>query len=163
MDGSLSTVGIIIGASSASIPIIIAAGIGGTLANGISNTLSAFSAERTDKYQELRKVEDAMVDKELKGSLVERWMHKRTVVAGTVDGFATVIGGLLPIMPYLAGMKTHTMFVSIGMVIVSVSFVGIYLGKISRRNILISAMKMAVYAAIVAGIVYLTQSMIVSS
>lgn len=162
-DGSLSTVGIVIGASSASIPIIIAAGVGGTLANGISNTLSAFSAERTDQYQELRDVENAMVDKELKGSMVERWMHKRTVIAGTVDGFATIVGGLLPVLPYLAGMKSHAIFVSIGLVIFSVSLVGIYLGKISRQNILVSATKMALYAAIVAGVIYLIQSVIVSS
>ncbi len=162
MDGSLSTVGIIIGASSASIPIIIAAGVGGTLANGISNTLSAFSAERTDQYQELRHVEDAMVDKELKGSMVERWMHKRTIIAGTVDGLATIIGGLLPITPYLVGMKSHTMFVSIGLVMVSVSFIGVYLGKVSRRNILVSAVKMAVYAAIVATVIYFIQSAIIS-
>ena len=46
IDGSLSTFGVVIGASGGDVSIIIAAGIGGGVANGISNILGALTAER---------------------------------------------------------------------------------------------------------------------
>jgi len=46
---------------------------------------------------------------------------------------------------------------------ISVSFVGLYLGKMSKINMFISAIKMVIYAATVAAVVYLIQSTIVDS
>ena len=161
IDGSLSTLGIVIGASAADTSIIVAASTGGTLANGISNIVSAFSAERADHYAELRKVEGAMVDKDLKESALESRMHKQTLVAGIIDGLATILGGALPILPYLFIPPNQAMVVSILLVLLALAVIGIYLGKLSRRNILFSALKMAAFGIVAAAAVYLVQSAIV--
>ncbi|MFO8100652.1 MAG: VIT1/CCC1 transporter family protein [Dehalococcoidia bacterium] len=157
VDGSLSTLGIVIGAYSASSSVIIAAGIGGALANGIFNVLSAFSAERADQYRELRKIESAMVAKELKDSEVEFQIQKNTLRAGTVDGLATIIGGAVPVLPYIWLDSSDAMFVASGLVIVGIFAIGIYLGKLSRRNILLYGAKMALFGAVTAVLVYLIQ------
>lgn len=157
VDGSLSTLGIVIGAYSASSSVIIAAGIGGALANGISNVLSAFSAERADQYRELRKIESAMVAKELKDSEVEFQIQKNTLRAGTVDGLATIIGGAVPVLPYIWLDSSDAMFVASGLVIVGIFAIGIYLGRLSRRNILLYGAKMALFGAVTAVLVYLIQ------
>lgn len=161
VDGSLSTLGIVIGASSASPSIIIAAAVGGTLANGISNVLSAISAAGAEQYKELRDVEKAMVGKELKGSEPDRKIGRQTVIAGGADGLATIIGGAIPIMPYLFLTGLQAMSVSTGLVVMTVFLIGMYLGKLSKRNILLSALKMAVFGVVVAAVVYLIQSFIV--
>jgi len=161
VDGSLSTLGIVIGASAASSWIIVAAGVGGALANGVSNVLGALSAERIDQYRELREVERAMVSQELKGSALDGKIRKETVAAGMVDGLATMAGGAIPILPYLALDPDHAVFVSIALVIVEVFVLGLYLGKLSRENIVFSAVKMAVFAMAIAVIVYVVQSVIV--
>jgi predicted membrane protein (TIGR00267 family) len=98
----------------------------------------------------------------LKGSELDQKIGKQTIIAGGADGFATIIGGAVPIMPYifLSGLKA--MSVSIGVVVVSVFLIGMYIGKLSKRNILLSALKMAVFGLLVAAVVYLIQSVIVS-
>ena len=161
LDGSLSTLGIVIGASSASGAIIIAAALGGTLANSIANLLSAFSAEGADSYRELRQVEEAMVSHELKGSEAERLASRRTIRAGAFDGFATLIGGTIPMLPYLFLSASEAMLLAITLVVVSVSLIGIYMGRLSRRNIFYSAIKMAVFAIAVATVVYFVQLLVV--
>lgn len=161
IDGSLSTLGILVGASSASTPVILAAALGGTLANGISNLLSAYSAEGIKLYKELRRTESAMVAKEMKGSLPERWASRETVRIGVVDGLATIIGGGLLLVPYFFLPSLEAMLVAVGLVLVSVSSVGVYMGKLSKRSMLLSAAKMVLYCLVVAGLVYLIQMLIV--
>jgi len=163
VDGSLSTLGIVIGASAASNVIIIAAALGGTLANGISNLLSAYSAEGVEKYKELRRIEEAMVSKDMKGSEPERQVPRKTLTIGAVDGSATIIGGGIPILPYLFLPTFDAMLVAIVVVVVAVSVIGVYLGKLSRRNIILSALKMAAFCIVVAGVVYLIQWLIIPS
>ncbi|MBD3368968.1 TIGR00267 family protein [Candidatus Fermentibacteria bacterium] len=162
IDGSLSTLGILVGASSASAPVIVAAAVGGTLANGVSNLLSAYSAEGIELYKDLRRTENAMVAKELKGSLPERRVSRLTVRMGLVDGLATIIGGGILVLPYLFLPSFQAMLVAVGLVLVSISSIGVYLGKLSKRNMLLSAIKMALYCIVVAGLVYLIQMLIVS-
>jgi predicted membrane protein (TIGR00267 family) len=163
MDGSLSTLGIVIGASAAEQSIIIAAAVGGALANGISNVLSAFSAAEAEEYTEMRSIEDAMVSRELKGSDIERKIRKNTLVASLTDGIASIFGGAIPILPYLFMKPPHAMYLAAGLVVAMVFLIGIYLGKVSRRNILLSALKMAAFGVVVAVAVYFIQLLIAPS
>lgn len=163
VDGSLFTLGIVIGASSAINTIIIAAPVGGTLANGISNLLSAYSAEGVEQYSELRRIEQAMVSRDMKGWTPERQVSRKTITIGALDGSATIIGGGIPILPYLFLPTFDAMLVAIGTVVATVGVVGIYLGKLPKSNILLSGLKMAALCIAVAGLVYLVQSLIVPS
>jgi predicted membrane protein (TIGR00267 family) len=162
-DGSLATLGVVIGAYSGDRNLIIAAAVGGTLANGISNMLSAFSAEQAEQYMEMRNIEDAMVSRELKGSAIDRRIRRDTLIAGISDGLATVVGGSVPVLPYFFLPTSQAIFVALGLVISLIFFVGIYLGVVSRRNILFSALKMVIFVVVIAVAVYLIQSLIVPS
>lgn len=163
IDGSLSTLGVVVGALAATSSVILAAAIGGTLANGISNLLSAFSAAGAESYEELRELEKAMVSKELKGGSLDRKIGKQPTLAASVDGIATILGGAIPIFPYLFMPADRAIYLSVGLVIGVIFIIGMYLGKLSRRNILFSAVKMAFFALTVAVVVYLIQSAIVPS
>jgi predicted membrane protein (TIGR00267 family) len=114
-----------------------------------------------EQYRELRRIEEAMVSKDMKGSEPERQVSRKTITIGAVDGFATVIGGGIPILPYLFLPTSEAMLAAIGVVIAVVSVIGIYLGKLSRRNMALSALKMALFCIVVAAVVYLVQSLIV--
>ena len=161
IDGALSTLGVVVGATAAPAQIIIAAAVGGTLANGISNVLSAFSAEGIQKYAELRGVERAMVARRLDGTARHRQITGITFRAGLVDGGATVLGGSIPIIPYLMAPPFQAMLIAIGLVLALALLLGVYLGHISRKNMALSALKMAAFAVLVAGLVYLIQNVIV--
>jgi predicted membrane protein (TIGR00267 family) len=160
MDGSLSTLGIVIGAYAAAGPVVIAAAVGGNLANGISNALSAYSSAEAEQYSKMRSIEDAMVSKELKGSAVEKKIRRDNLLASVSDGLASVVGGAIPILPYLFLEPPHSMYLAAGLVIGMIFLIGIYLGKLSKKNILFSAVKMAAFAAVIAVAVYFLQSWI---
>jgi len=161
LDGALSTLGVVIGAYAAAPSVIIAAAVGGTIANGISNTLSAFSAAGSEQYRQLRSVEKAMVSRQLKESILDQRIGRRTMLAGAVDGVATMIGGALPTIPYVFLPRLQAMGLSIGLVVLTAAVAGVYLGRLSRRNLLLSALKMAIFAVVVAAVVYLVQLLIV--
>jgi predicted membrane protein (TIGR00267 family) len=161
IDGSLSTLGIVIGASSASTPVIVAAAIGGTLANSISNLLSAFSAERVNEYEKLRQVEQALVTKSLKNTVKEHRILTNTFKKGGIDGIATMLGGIIPVFPYLFFNNSRVFLISTGLVVMLIGIFGIYIGKVSRKNLLLSGIKMAVFGLLVATLVYLLQLFII--
>jgi predicted membrane protein (TIGR00267 family) len=160
VDGALSTMGIVIGAYAATGPVVIAAAVGGALANSISNALSAYSSAEAEHYSEMRSIEDAMVSRELKGSSIERKMRRDTLIASASDGLATVVGGAIPILPYLFIKPPHATFLAAGLVVLMIFLIGIYLGKVSKRNIMFSAVKMAFFAIVIAVVVYFIQSAI---
>ncbi len=162
IDGILATLGIVIGALSASPPIIIAAAVGGTLANGISNILSAFSAEGAVRYAELREIERAMVARRSRSNtFAEREIRRESLKAGMSDGAGTIAGGAIPILPFVLAPDYYPFFTALGLVVVFISLVGIYLGKLSKRNLAFSAIRMAIFALAIAGLVYLVESIIV--
>lgn len=161
IDGALSTLGVVVGASSAESTVIVAAAVGGTIANGIANILSASSAAKAVYHGELREIEKAMVHGELTGTMIDKRIGRQTMFAGMADGLATVIGGAVPILPLLFLSGNQALFTSIGLVVLSVMAIGVYLGKLSRRNLIISGLKMAVYGISVAVAVYFIQEIIV--
>lgn len=160
IDGSLATLGIVIGASSAAPSIIIAAAVGGTLANTLSNALSSLSATGAEQYGELRSVERAMVASDLSGTSLERAIGRRVVLGGVVDGAGTLVGGILPTLPYLLDLPSPA-FVAVGVVAGATGVVGLYMGKVAKRNLLFSAAKMVVFAGVIAAAVYFVQLLIV--
>ncbi|MBN2239836.1 MAG: VIT1/CCC1 transporter family protein [Dehalococcoidales bacterium] len=161
IDGSLSTLGIVVGASSASESVIIAAAVGGTIANGIANILSASSAAKAESHSELRDIEKAMVTRDLTGTAADRKIGKQSLFAGIADGSATVVGGIVPILPLFLLDSNIAIWISIGLVVFTVVLIGLYLGKLSKQNLLISGIKMAVYSISVAVAVYFVQGWIV--
>lgn len=161
IDGALSTLGVVVGASSASPPVVIAAGLGGSVANSISNILGAFSASRARHDAQLREFERAMVWKDLKGSLLERRIPKEAFKSGMIDGIATLLGGVVPVTPYFLAAYVPPLLTSIGMVLFLIFLTGLYIGKLSRENILFSGLKMILFGAGAAGIVYLMQLFII--
>ena len=161
IDGALSTLGIVVGASSAESTVIVAAAVGGTIANGIANILSASSAAQAVYHGELREVEKAMVYGDLTGTTIDKKIGRQAMFAGMADGLATVIGGAVPILPLLFLTGNAALFSSIGLVVLSVVFIGVYLGKVSKRNLILSGLKMAVYSISVAVVVYFVQDIII--
>lgn len=161
VDGSLSTLGVVIGASTGSPQIILAAGLGGTVANGISNILGAFSAEKAVAYEELQDIEKAMVEKDLKGSFLQKRVEKNVVKAGFVDGGATILGGIIPVVPFVILPTTTALLLSVALVLILLFFLGVYLGKVSKENLILSGVKMVIYSVIVALVAYAIQAAII--
>jgi len=152
IDGSLSSLGVVIGASSGDVSTIIAAGIGGGVANGISNILGALTAERA-VLEGKRSSQEKVLLKEA-GSLKKTSFYKealsKTAISGIGDGLSTAFGSIIPVIPFLVLDKQKAIIVAI-LITLSILFIlGIFIGRISKENLIISGIKMVFGGLIVA-------------
>lgn len=161
IDGLLSTLGIVIGASTAigasgaveASHIIIAAGIGGGVANGLSNILGALMGEKMEVYKRFEEVEAAMLKEEaLRGTKVDEEIQEKVVSSGLYDGAATLGGAIIPVAPFflvpsMAFPEMQALYVSVLVSLVVFFGLGVYIGKISKENIIMSGLKMVAFGA----------------
>ncbi|KXA89392.1 hypothetical protein AKJ62_03235 [candidate division MSBL1 archaeon SCGC-AAA259D14] len=175
IDGLLSTLGVVIGASiaitsggtetvQAGYIIIIASGLGGGIANGLSNVLGAFMGEKAAMYERYKKVEKAMLrDDVLKGTKVDERIQDKILTSGVADGLSTIGGAIIPIIPFLfVPIFTLTpmfgLYLSILVSLVLFFVLGIYIGKVSKENIILSGLKMVAFGGattVIVGIISL--------
>ncbi len=150
IDGSLSTLGVIIGAQSAGVGVILAAGIGGGVANGLSNILGAFTAEKSATEKKLAEIRKAMVFyPQFKKTELYRNHMRSTIISGIMDGVATIAGSMVPLIPFILSLilkigKTTALAISIALTLTLLFVIGSYIGRISKENLVIAGVKMAV-------------------
>lgn len=157
VDGALSSLGVVIGASLAGSTVIaLSAGLSGATANGFSNILAAFTAEKTHDYMELRKLEKKML-KSLKGSSSEKRINRDVLKRGALDGLFSVIGGVIPVVPFLFWEVQTALYISVIVVTLLAAGLGIYTSIISKDSMLWSVVKLVGFTLITAGICSLIQ------
>ncbi|MEA1905035.1 MAG: VIT1/CCC1 transporter family protein [Candidatus Hadarchaeota archaeon] len=166
IDGSLSTLGIVIGASTAiglsseAARIIVSAGIGGGVANGISNLVGAFAAEKTVAHKNMERVERAMLKRDaIRNSELYEETERRIISSGVVDALATIGGSLIPVVPFFVLFVTPLLtspLLALGwsaaITFALFFFLGIYIGRVSRENLALSGLKMVLFAGATAAI-----------
>lgn len=153
VDGSLSTLGVVLGAAvGGDIKVIIAAGLGGGIANSLSNILGALTAERAAVMVGFSKYERAMVGSKtrLRDTKIYEEEKKKIWKSGILDGVATLVGSLVPIIPFALVELKSAVWASIYLTVVLLFALGLYLGKLSEENIMLSGIKMAVFGAVTA-------------
>jgi predicted membrane protein (TIGR00267 family) len=153
IDGSLSSLGIVLGASISGDPkIMIAAGLGGGIANALSNVLSAFTAERAEVMIMLAKYEKAMVDPEidLRDSKIYEKEKRRIQRGGLLDGAASFLGAMMPLVPFAFFGVKDGLFAAAILTIGMLFFLGLYLGKMAKENLIVSGTKMALFGVVTA-------------
>ncbi len=162
IDGSLSSLGVVIGASGGDVSTIIAAGIGGGVANGISNILGALTAERA-VLEGKRSSQEKVLLKEA-GSLKKTSFYKealnKTAISGIGDGVSTAFGSIIPVIPFLILNKQMAMIVAILITLTILFVLGIFIGRISRENLMISGFKMVIGGVVVAIICFIIENII---
>lgn len=149
VDGSLATLGVVIGASMADPSIVITAGIGGGVANGLSNAFGALTAESAEVERRFSDIEKSMLSKgELRKTILYKSMRKKVLLSGFSDGIASITGAFIPVLPFLLTYVLKysnqvALIISILLTISTLFILGMYLGFISRKNLIYSGLKMA--------------------
>ncbi len=160
IDGSLSALGVVIGASgSADASVIIAAGLGGGIANGLSNILGAFTAEKASLERERIQKEKSLLKKNgyLKKSIIYKKAIRETMICGLIDGVSTTLGSSLPVIPFFLFDVKTALYVAIFITILILFILGVFIGKISKENVIISGIKMVFGALLVAVLCFMIE------
>lgn len=146
-DGVLTIMGVVLGAYLSGVQdsgFVITAGVGGSIAMGISGMSGAYMAERAERMRDIRKLESAML-RDLDGTHVVRAFRTASIVVALVDGLSPAIAALLLISPFfvvpLISMSAAAML-SLALGLAVLFLLGLFLARISEEVALISGLKM---------------------
>jgi predicted membrane protein (TIGR00267 family) len=156
-DGILTIMGVVIGAHFSGLTnpdIVIKAGVGGSIALGISGMSSAYLAERAERRRDLKKLESAMLI-DLKKSQFARASEFAIIVVALVNGISPAMGAIL-VIPYLFVPRIDieaAFMASLGLGLGCLFVLGLFLAKISHERMITSGIRLILVGLLTIAIV----------
>ncbi|WP_323192574.1 VIT1/CCC1 transporter family protein [Halostella sp. PRR32] len=155
-DGTLTSIGVIVGAVLSGVPdgaTVIAIGLGAAVGLGTSAVWSVWEIERAETRAEILWIEQAMLT-DLDDTRVQREQRGARFVHATASGLGPLIGILIPLTPFLFEGPLLSMaeagVVGVGLGIGILAVFGTYMGSISGQRWYVSAIRMALAGLVVA-------------
>jgi len=162
-DGALTIFGVILGSFAAGITdfsLVLSIGLATSVAVGISGVWGAFLTEAAERRRELKSLEKSL-HRKLGGTDIDRAFNATTYITAAVDGLSPFLAAITILMPFIvapAGVDANIIYyLSFLLSAVVFALLGAYLGRISRANILVSALKLLLAGAICTLIIILLQ------
>lgn len=162
-DGAMTVFGIVLGSWVAGVAkpgIIVLAGLGASLAMGMSGFFGAFMAEKAERERHLKEMEEATNNK------VEDIHYDAakfvTVYVALIDGISPALTAIISLIPFLLVSvgwmaMSHAYVISLTLSLSTLFLLGIYLGKVARENGWFYGIAMLTAGAFTALIIFLIQ------
>ncbi|MFH1182531.1 MAG: hypothetical protein V1702_06235 [Candidatus Woesearchaeota archaeon] len=164
-DGVLTTLGILLGAflaGASDAKLILSATIGAAIAMGISGIWGAYLTENAERKKELTELE-LMLHTKLKKTKFGRATKAAGVILALVDAVASFVPTIIIVLPFffigLLPNATIAYYSAFGLSLAILAALGIFLGKISKENMVLSVFKMLA-AGVVCAVVLIALEMI---
>jgi len=155
-DGTLTAIGIIVGAVLSGVPdgvTVIKIGVGAAVGLGTSAVWSVWEIERAETRAEILRIERAMLT-DLDDTRIDREQRGARVLHALASGLGPLIGILVPLVPFLFEGTLVTMteaaVVAVGLGIAILSAFGAYMGSISGQRWYVAAARMGLAGLVVA-------------
>lgn len=166
-DGALTVLGIILGAYVAGVRsanVVLSAVFGASLAMGLSGLWGAYMAEKAERTRKLKELEAALFT-DLKQTRLYRASIATMFWLAVVDGISPVIVALTSVSPFIfARMGLYSfigaVYTSIAITIAVLFLLGLFLGKISKENLIVNGLRMVSAGLIIAFILLLAESLL---
>jgi len=161
MDGSMTVLGIILGAWTAKVEqpnIIVMAGLGACLAMGVSGLFGAYLTEKAERRRQLRTLEQSMLS-DLEDSLHQDASEFVPAFAAVVDGLSpalTAVISLIPFMLSIVGLLPiwDSYMISVVLTFITLFALGLYLGQVAKERMWLYGLQMLAAGVIIAIIVF---------
>ena len=130
-------------------------GLSGGVALAMSNAFGSFIGERAEEARTLRELEDKMLLNEgaLDETIIYRQAKRRIYLSMFTHGFSSFIGSFVPVIPFLLiGDRLTATLATIGFSFVALTFLGIYLGKISRKSLLKTSLEIVLIGVLISAV-----------
>jgi predicted membrane protein (TIGR00267 family) len=158
-DGVLTMIGVVMGSFVVGVEnatVVLVTGLSTALAIGISGGRGAYLTESAERRHEIGELERFTLT-DLQDTKIGRASRTAVVLVAAVDGLSPFLSALLVVVPFFFASLLPSVacayYASIAMALLSLFGLGIYLGRISKENLLISGVKTTV-----AGVVCMTLS-----
>ena len=161
-DGILSVLGIVLGSYALGITdpkIILAPGLGATIAIGVSGFWIAYLTEEAEQIREMHEIERTIFT-DLDNSMYVRSAKVASIVNSVIDGASPFIFGIFVLMPFLLveslGLPIDVAYyLSFGISGILLFILGGFLGRLSKQNVIIFGIKTCMAGVIVTIIILL--------
>ncbi|HID43819.1 MAG TPA: hypothetical protein EYP30_08650 [Archaeoglobaceae archaeon] len=143
-DGVLTIQGMILGAylsGRSTTELIVSAGIATALALGISSGWGAYEAEMVEQRALKKKREKALL-KRVDGGIMEKAHNFAIWISALVHAISPIIAALTTISTFFFFPMNVAFITSITTGFILLFIIGLYMGKISRTNILVSGLRL---------------------
>lgn len=148
-DGATTILGIVVGAYAAGITNefwVIWSGLGAALAMGLSGFAGAYMTEEAERSKKLNSLEKSMLT-ELKNSVVGKASRFASLLAGIIDGVSPALAAVVCLAPFFLSAFgsfsiNFAIQLSVATALAIMFLLGVFLGRISSRNMLFHGVKM---------------------
>ncbi|MFX1266266.1 MAG: hypothetical protein ACFFH0_12845 [Promethearchaeota archaeon] len=150
-DGAMTSLGVAIGAYITDITdpkAVIGVIIVGAIAMAISGFSGTYMTESAERSKALDEIEEAML-MDLEDTIYGHASRFVSIFSGIVDGSAPFMASIPTVLPFaLAHLELLPLrmafFASIGAALATLFLLGVFLGRISKSNIIYSGVKMVI-------------------
>ncbi|MBN2121506.1 VIT1/CCC1 transporter family protein [Candidatus Micrarchaeota archaeon] len=169
-DGTLTIFGVLLGSFLSGlmeVDTIATMGLGAGAAIFVSGVWGTYLSERAERMKSRKDLERSML-RNLDSTDISRAESFATVYVSLIDGLSPLIAILLVLLPFFISFTPildvlSAYYISFGMCFVMFLLLGIFLGKLSKENLAISALKTLAIGLICAVIIYTISSLTASS
>jgi predicted membrane protein (TIGR00267 family) len=162
-DGVLTMIGVVMGSFVVGVhdaTVVLVTGLSTALAIGISGGWGAYLTESAERHHAIGELEQFTLT-ELQDTKIGKASRLAVVLVAAVDGLSPFLAALLVVVPFflapLLPSVTYAYYASIGMALLALFALGIYLGRISKRNLIMSGVKTTVAGIVCIGLSYLLE------
>ncbi len=147
-DGALTMLGVIVGAwasSSVNPKVIISIGLGASLAMGVSGFSGAYMTERAERKRRLNRLKRAMLT-DLGNTMHGKASHFASVWTALVDAISPFMAAIISLLPFFLASAnlipaSSAAVASVVLIMGMVFSLGMFLGRISKENMLLSGVR----------------------
>ncbi len=161
-DGVITIIGVLLGnfiVGTQDHKHVLIAGMAVCISLLVSGVWSAYNSESAERAKEIKDLEMSTLH-ELDGTVISRAQRFAIIVLSAVNGLSSGLTAFIPLLPFFFGRFIQiniSYYIGFGLAFLILIGIGIFLGKISRRNIFISILKMIVAGVFVILLGYLLE------
>lgn len=162
-DGVLTMMGVIMGSLVVGVEdpkVVIVTGVSTATAIGISGGWGAYLAESAEREHAIEELQGLTLT-DLRNSKIGKASRLGVKIVAAVDGLTPFASAMLVVIPFflvpLLPEIAYAYYSSIALALLALFGLGIFLGKLSQRNMFLSGMKTVVAGIICIGIIYLLE------
>lgn len=169
-DGTLTIFGVLLGSFLSglmNVSTIVTMGLGAGAALFVSGVWGTYLSERAERMKSRKDLERSML-KNLESTDIPRAEQFATIYVSLTAGFSTLLAVLIVLLPFFFIFTalldiSSAYFISLGLCLLIFILLGVFLGKLSKESLAISALKTLAIGLVCAIIVYFISSLTAGS
>ena len=160
-DGVLTIIGVLMGNLTAGVDrpqIVVSTGLATCVAMGVSGLWGAYLTEAAERKRDLLDLSQVTLT-DLNDTRIGRASRVAVITVAVVDGISPFLAALIVLTPFFAaGMFpdiTWAYYTSLGMALITLFALGLFLGNISRGNMVVYGLR-----TVIAGVISILISLL---